>query len=181
MFFNEEWVDYDDRQNYLLDADVGVSTHFEHVETTFSFRTRILDYMWAGLPIVATDGDAFGRLIKAEGMGVGVAGARREGAGRRARTGALRREFAAECRANIVRVRTQFMWDRALAPLIEFCRRPIRAGDAPSGPSRLEARAPRPIARSSLRTASSAETFGTRASTMNAKASVGCCDRARPS
>ncbi len=26
VFFNEEWVAYDDRQNYLLDADVGVST-----------------------------------------------------------------------------------------------------------------------------------------------------------
>ena len=54
VFFNEGWVPYDDRQNYLLDADVGVSTHFEHIETTFSFRTRILDYLWAPLPIVTT-------------------------------------------------------------------------------------------------------------------------------
>jgi hypothetical protein len=38
-----------------------VSTHYEHVETTFAFRTRILDYLWAGLPVVATGGDAFGR------------------------------------------------------------------------------------------------------------------------
>jgi hypothetical protein len=55
IFFNEAWVDYEDRANYLLDADVGVSTHFLHVETTFSFRTRTLDYLWAGLPIVATE------------------------------------------------------------------------------------------------------------------------------
>ena len=47
MFFNEDWVAYDDRQNYLLEADVGVSTHLDHVETEFSFRTRILDYLWA--------------------------------------------------------------------------------------------------------------------------------------
>src|SRR4029077_10583123 len=46
VFFNEKWVPYAERQNYLLDADVGVSTHFEHIETTFSFRTRILDYLW---------------------------------------------------------------------------------------------------------------------------------------
>ncbi len=72
MFFNSGWVDYDDRQNYLLDADVGVSTHFQHVETTFSFRTRILDYLWAGLPIVATEGDTFGDLIRAEKLGVAV-------------------------------------------------------------------------------------------------------------
>ena len=33
VFFNEGWVEYADRQNYLLEADIGVSTHFDHVET----------------------------------------------------------------------------------------------------------------------------------------------------
>ena len=56
VFFNEGWVAYDDRQNFLLEADIGVSTHLDHVETAFSFRTRILDYLWASLPVVATGG-----------------------------------------------------------------------------------------------------------------------------
>ncbi len=72
VFFNEKWVPYNDRQNFLLDADVGVSTHFEHIETTFSFRTRILDYLWTHLPIVTTRGDGFGDLVIAEGLGVAV-------------------------------------------------------------------------------------------------------------
>ncbi len=64
VFFNEGWVEYDDRQNFLLEADVGVSTHLDHVETEFSFRTRILDYFWAGLPVVATGGDSLAELIE---------------------------------------------------------------------------------------------------------------------
>ena len=72
MFFNEQWVAYDDRQNYLLEADIGVSTHFDHVETEFSFRTRILDYLWAGLPIVTTDGDSFADLIARTPLGLTV-------------------------------------------------------------------------------------------------------------
>ncbi len=32
----------------LLDADVGVSTHLHHIETEFSYRTRILDYLGRG-------------------------------------------------------------------------------------------------------------------------------------
>ncbi|HZL05624.1 MAG TPA: glycosyltransferase family 1 protein, partial [Coriobacteriia bacterium] len=44
VFFNEEWVAYETRADYLLDADVGVSCHYPHVETEFAFRTRILDY-----------------------------------------------------------------------------------------------------------------------------------------
>ncbi|MFT9056053.1 MAG: glycosyltransferase, partial [Ethanoligenens sp.] len=42
VFFNYDWVEYHDRQNYLLEADVGVSCHFDTMETRFSFRTRIL-------------------------------------------------------------------------------------------------------------------------------------------
>jgi len=133
VFFNHGWVDYDDRQNYLLDADVGVSTHFEHVETTFSFRTRILDYLWAGLPIVATEGDTFGDLIGAEGLGIAVPDEDVD-----ALTDALDRvlcdpAFAAECRANVARVRERFTWEAALEPLLRFCRAPHRAPDAPVG------------------------------------------------
>ena len=63
---------YDDRQNFLLEADIGVSTHLDHVETEFSFRTRILDYLWASLPVVATGGDSFGDIIDARGVGLTV-------------------------------------------------------------------------------------------------------------
>ena len=63
VFFNENWVAHEDRANYFLDADVGVSTHLEHLETSFSFRTRLLDYIWAGLPIINSSGDAFESVI----------------------------------------------------------------------------------------------------------------------
>jgi hypothetical protein len=45
VFFNDSWVDFDNRQNYLLEANLGTSTHHSHIETAFSFRTRILDYL----------------------------------------------------------------------------------------------------------------------------------------
>ena len=79
VFFNQDWVAFEDRQNYLLDADVGVSTHLDHIETEFSFRTRILDYLWAGLPIVATDGDSFAEVIVREDLGLVVPARRRRG------------------------------------------------------------------------------------------------------
>lgn len=72
VFFNE-WVPYDERAAYLLDADIGVSTHRDHLETRFAFRTRMLDYMWARLPIVCTAGDHFGDLVQREGLGRAVA------------------------------------------------------------------------------------------------------------
>ena len=72
VFFNFGWIPYEDRQNWLLDADVGVSMHFDHLETRFSFRTRILDYFWAGLPVVCTEGDSMAELVVERGAGIAV-------------------------------------------------------------------------------------------------------------
>jgi glycosyltransferase involved in cell wall biosynthesis len=69
VFFNDGWVDYADRANYLLEADVGVSAHMDSAETRFAFRTRILDYFWAGLPTLTTNGDVLGDLVAERKLG----------------------------------------------------------------------------------------------------------------
>lgn len=69
VFFNFGWTPYEERQNFLLDADIGLSIHHYHLETRFSFRTRLLDYIWAELPIISSEGDYFAELVKAKGLG----------------------------------------------------------------------------------------------------------------
>ncbi len=129
VFFNEQWVDYDDRHNYLLDSDCGVTTHFEHVETTFSFRTRILDYLWAGLPIVTTGGDSFGEMVRERGLGVTVGAENVTELAEALEIVLFDQEFADRAKANIVKMRQEFTWENALAPLVEFCRDPRPAPD----------------------------------------------------
>jgi hypothetical protein len=129
VFFNEQWVALDDRQNYLLEADAGVSTHFAHVETTFSFRTRILDYMWANLPIVTTDGDSFGDLVAAEGMGVAVPERDVDALADAIEAMLYDEDAIAKARAEVSRVRQDFTWEQALAPLIAFAHDPYPAPD----------------------------------------------------
>jgi GT2 family glycosyltransferase/glycosyltransferase involved in cell wall biosynthesis len=129
VFFNEGWVAYEDRQNYLLESDIGVSTHLDHVETAFSFRTRILDYLWASLPVVATGGDTFGDLISSRGLGLtvppGDVDALEEALFRLLDDEAL----AARCRSRLAELVPEYSWSRVLAPLVDFCRRPRRAAD----------------------------------------------------
>jgi GT2 family glycosyltransferase/glycosyltransferase involved in cell wall biosynthesis len=129
VFFNESWVPFDDRQNYLLEADVGVSTHFQHVETTFSFRTRILDYLWSGLPIVTTEGDSFGDLVEKESLGASIPERDQAALVAALATYLYDPEAAETARANVQRVREDFVWERAMAPLVEFCRNPVHAAD----------------------------------------------------
>jgi len=129
VFFNEGWVDYEHRQNWLLDADVGVSTHFEHAETAYAWRTRLLDYLWAGLPVVATAGDAFADLIAREGLGRVVEPEDVEGLETALFELLADPGAAASCRRNAERVRASFEWPATLDPLLRFCRAPSRAAD----------------------------------------------------
>jgi glycosyltransferase involved in cell wall biosynthesis len=130
VFFNMDWTDYDDRINYLLDADVGVSTHFNHVETALSFRTRILDYLWAGLPIVATDGDGFAPLIRDHDLGE-VVPAEDVEALAAALERMLFRDQDAGVGYNVRAFGRRYRWEQALQPLIRFCREPVPAADQP--------------------------------------------------
>jgi GT2 family glycosyltransferase/glycosyltransferase involved in cell wall biosynthesis len=154
VFFNEGWVPYDERADYLLDADLGVSTHFQHVETAFSFRTRILDYLWASLPIVATDGDTFGTLIRGHGLGR-VVPAEDVDALVVALEEMLYDDAAAgEVRANVQAFAAGYVWSDVLRPLVEFCRLPRRAPDLALEPmtpqARKRLRRPRPSVREDL-------------------------------
>jgi glycosyltransferase involved in cell wall biosynthesis len=131
VFFNEGWVSYEERQNYLLEADVGVSTHFEHAETAFSFRTRILDYLWCRLPILSTEGDAFADLVAQEGLGLVVPPEDVDAVCDGLRTLLAKPSTAEDCRANIDRLRSSYRWSMALAPLAQYCANPRRAADHP--------------------------------------------------
>ena len=129
VFFNHDWVPYHERQNYLLEADIGVSTHLDHVETAFSFRTRILDYLWTGLPIVCTDGDALADLVASRGLGRAV-----PPGDVMALADALIElldddDARRVCSANIAAVTPDLRWSVVLQPLVDFCRAPRRAPD----------------------------------------------------
>lgn len=128
VFFNS-WVPYSERHEWLLEADIGVSTHRDHLETRLSFRTRMLDYIWTGLPIVCTQGDVFADLVTSRGLGLTV-----PPDDERALAGAitrllddadLRRQAADALRA----LATELRWSRVSEPLRRYCADPFYAAD----------------------------------------------------
>jgi len=63
VHFVDEWVAYEARGAWLLDADLAVSAHKPSLEAELAFRTRLLDCLWAALPAACTSGD----VLAAEG------------------------------------------------------------------------------------------------------------------
>jgi GT2 family glycosyltransferase/glycosyltransferase involved in cell wall biosynthesis len=130
VFFNEGWVPYEDRQNHLLDADVGVTTHLDHVETEFSFRTRVLDYFWTSLPVVTTAGDPLAALVQSRGLGLTVPAEDVDALEEALHRMLTDEQFVAECRKNVDEIAEEYRWSHVLEPLAEFCRHAARAPDA---------------------------------------------------
>ena len=128
VFFND-WVPYGDRWQYLKEADLGLSTHRNHLETRLSFRTRMLDYFWAGVPIVCTEGDVFAALVAERGLGVVVPSLDAD-----ALASAIERLIAdpderARCHRRLLDVAQEFRWRRVVAPLARYCDAPRFAAD----------------------------------------------------
>lgn len=129
VFFNQGWVDYNQRQRYLLEADIGVSTHLDHLETAFSFRSRLLDYLWASLPMVVTRGDGFAELADARGIGLSVPPGDVDALEEALFRLLVDAELATNCRRAITAVASELTWSSVMQPLLSFCRSPRRAPD----------------------------------------------------
>lgn len=142
VFFHEGWVPYDERVNFLCDADLGISAHFDDVETAFSFRTRILDYLWTGLPIVCSEGDTFGNLVEERALGAAVPVEDAE-----AMTAAIVRILTDDVERESIRARVRetandYRWPTALAALTRYCEDPWYAADKGEQHDILAARKP---------------------------------------
>jgi glycosyltransferase involved in cell wall biosynthesis len=117
VFFNFGWVPYEERADYLLESDLGISGHPDTVEARFSFRTRLLDYFWAGLPTVATQGDVLSDLVDDANLGRTVPVGSVEGW-----TCAIEELLGdeseyARVQGNVAEAREAFAWPQAVAPL----------------------------------------------------------------
>jgi glycosyltransferase involved in cell wall biosynthesis len=128
VFFGD-WVAYDERADVLLDADLAVSTHHDHVETRYSFRTRALDAFWAGLPLITTAGDSIADLVTASGAGVvvppGDASALVDTIASLLTDASARAAAASAARG----LADRFRWSTGLVPLQAFCAAPRPSPD----------------------------------------------------
>lgn len=129
VHFNYDWIEYGERQDYFLDADVGVSAHFDNLETRFAFRTRMLDYLWCGLPIISTRGDVFADEIQSENLGVVIdyedVNGWIEALGRMKRD----KDFLMECRGRVRAFANRYRWSVVVRPLIELVYSAVPAKD----------------------------------------------------
>jgi len=124
VHFIADYIPYAERGRYLAECDAAVSTHRANLESRFAYRTRLLDCIWAGLPIVCTEGDAMADGVARYGFGIVVPAGNAETLADAIERISTDDEFAASCRARIVDNRRLFGWSDAVKPLVRFCAQP---------------------------------------------------------
>jgi len=123
IFNTDGYVDYEIRSDYFLEADIGVCAHHKSLETHYAFRTRTLDYLHCGLPIITSSGDYFGRLVARENLGRAIEPEDHVAWADAILALAEDPDELARCRENVLATREQFAWSRVTEPLLEFCLR----------------------------------------------------------
>ena len=128
VFFTEDWIPYEARGNYLLEADIGINCQMNHLETRFAFRTRVLDYLWAGLPIISSRGDCLSKDIERYELGR-VVDAGDVAGWEKAILMMTSKEWRDRCTANVREYAKDLQWENVVRPIAEFCRHPRLALD----------------------------------------------------
>ncbi|HJW96258.1 MAG TPA: glycosyltransferase family 4 protein [Thermoanaerobaculia bacterium] len=125
----EPWVAYEERAAYFDHFTLALLTFPQSIETDLAMRTRIYDYLWAGLPIVTSSAPGTDELLERYHCG-----------------SVLKRDDPAAFASEIVAILTDreryermvlgtrsfvvhHQWDRTLRPLVEFCAKPMIDGN----------------------------------------------------
>jgi glycosyltransferase involved in cell wall biosynthesis len=133
VFFMDDWIPHADRDEYLQEADVGLTLHRDTPEKEVAARGRYMDYLWARLPCVLGRGDELADRFAESGFATTVGPGDVTGA-----VAALRRligDPAARASASAAAepLIEAFRWSAAVAPLAEALdevsgARPLRSG-----------------------------------------------------
>lgn len=125
-----DWIPYDERSDYLLEADLGVSIHQPTIESRFASRTRLLDCIWAGLPVIVTAGDPLSELVAERGLGRVIPPAHPEMLAQ-AILELLADDILRERVAQLAeQLRQELAWTRVVEPIANFLDRAAFAPDA---------------------------------------------------
>jgi GT2 family glycosyltransferase len=131
-----EWLSYQERESLLCEASVGVVLHPLHLETRFSIRTRVLDYLWAGLPVLVTQGDVTSQWVVERGLGR-VIPPLDEAAAAQALIELLSQSKSSWAPA-FADLRETLSWSKVVKPLCQYCLSGTPAPDLKAGHPTLQ-------------------------------------------
>ena len=134
-----DWVPYEQRGAYLLEADLGISLHENTWESRYAVRARSLDYLWASLPCVLSVGDELADLLAAYGLAKMVPPRDPTAVADALLAWLSDPPSRTELMARSSALRDTLRWSSVVRPIVEFLQQPRTAPDASVARNRVHA------------------------------------------
>ena len=121
-----DWAPYDERGRYLVESDMGVIATKDLAEVRLSFRSRLLDHFWTGLPTITTSGDVLADIVHEHDAGAIVPMGDRDALAAAILRLADDEELRHRQSRNAKELGGKYRWTNNVAPLVRMADTPAR-------------------------------------------------------
>lgn len=113
------WAPWDDYACILSLCRAGLSISSDSIENYLSYRTRVVSYIGAGIPVITNTGDCLEQFVRDRGIGLTVESGDEDGLLQALRRMVSDSGFWNQCKANTEKSKAEFQWDNVLQPLVK--------------------------------------------------------------
>lgn len=113
-----DWVDFNSRADWYLDSDVVVVVNEEGPENKLAWRTRLVDFIWADLPILTNAGDPLGEMLIANEAAKRLKGLTKDDI-QEGLLSLVKDDERHTLKKNVVKFRKTLYWDTVTAALTD--------------------------------------------------------------
>lgn len=124
VFFVDQWIAHEERGNYLTEADVGVVTSPNIPEANFFLKTRVYDYLWAELPVILNDSEAFAKVVLDNNLGLVAKTGDYQDLAEKILKLYQDRNLPRQIRQSIKRFKQGISWEKTLVPIEKYLEKP---------------------------------------------------------
>ena len=114
-----DWVDFNDRVNWFINADLIISINNPGEENSFSWRTRVMDFVWAETPILTNGEDVLSEQLLAHQAAAKLPELSEKAIADKIEQFAKHPDDLKKIAARVAEVKTQYYWHKIVEPLVD--------------------------------------------------------------
>lgn len=122
--FLTDWVPFLERESYLTECDAGIVTSPDIPEANFFLKTRIYDYLWAELPVLLGDNEAFAGVVMKNRLGLITKCGQADDWAKNIVYLYKNKKVQKQIKTNIKKIKKEMTWKKTLKPIEIFLKNP---------------------------------------------------------
>lgn len=113
-----DWVDFSERLNWYQNADMVISINNVGEENVYSWRTRVMDYVWGEIPMLTNGGDPLSDSLIAAGAAIKLDDTSESELYNKISQTIQNKSSLKKAKENLLLQKDKYYWNKVVAPLV---------------------------------------------------------------